>query len=115
MAPARRQSTLLVLALAAVAFGLVPLLLGASGASAPAWSHFWCSPASLRSASRIAGGGLGGALSTLMAAFEVHWPHLLPILAGLATLVYLQRADARYRIQRAHAQYRTQDGESAVG
>jgi hypothetical protein len=27
-----------------------------------------------------------------------HWPHLLPILLGFATLVYLRRANTRYRL-----------------
>jgi hypothetical protein len=31
-----------------------------------------------------------------------HWPHILPIILALWTLVYLWRANARYRASEAH-------------
>jgi hypothetical protein len=91
---------LLVLAIVAVA--LVPLLSIALGGGAPAWSHWWCSPAALRSASH-AGGGFAGRLLALL---KYHWPHVLPIVPGVATLEYLRRANARYESDsRANARY----------
>ncbi len=97
---ARRQAASLALAFAAVVVALEPLVTIAQGGHAPSWSHWWCSPAALRSAVHTAGGSrLGATLLTLLTALEVHWPHFLPILLGLATLVYLWRANARYRSQ----------------
>jgi hypothetical protein len=66
-----RNPAALLLAAAAV---LLPLLTIAG--AGPQW---WCSHAG----------------PTALAALEVHWPHFLPILPGLATLGYLWRANAR--------------------
>ncbi len=33
-----------------------------------------------------------------------HWPHILPIVAALATLVYLRRANARYNSSQRQVQ-----------
>jgi hypothetical protein len=96
----RRTATQLLIALAATAVALAPLLTIAAGSDAPGWAHWLCSPAALRSAAHTVGhSGLG---STLLTALEVHWPHFLPILLGLATLVYLYRANARYQAQDGH-------------
>jgi len=96
----RRTATHLLIALAATAVALAPLLTIAAGSGAPGWAHWLCSPAALRSAAHTVGhSGLGPALLT---ALEVHWPHFLPILLGLATLVYLYRANARYEAQDGH-------------
>jgi hypothetical protein len=80
-------------ALLAVVFALEPLTIVLRGGSdLPAWSHWWCSPATLRAAVHGArGSGLGGLGATALTALELHWPHFLPILLGLATLVYLRR------------------------
>jgi hypothetical protein len=92
----RRTATHLLLAASATAVALEPLLTIAQGSHTPAWAHWLCSPA-LRSAVHTVGGrGLG---TTLLTALEVHWPHFLPILLGLATLVYLYRANMRYHAQ----------------
>ena len=87
------------LAVAALAVGLEPLLVRSLGPSAPSWSHWFCSASSASAASHTAvqAGGPGGALHTTLAVLAVHWPHFLPILLALGTLVYLWRADARYR------------------
>jgi hypothetical protein len=107
----RRTLVAFTLALAgAVAFDRV--LLTAWGSRAPAWSHWWCSPSSLRSAPH-GGAGAGGVtegvaatLLTPMKALLPHWPHLLPILLALTTLVYLWHANARYH---------THDGQAQAG
>jgi hypothetical protein len=89
-----------VLALATLIVGLEPLLVRSLGSSAPGWSHWLCSAHSAASGSHAAGGAggfLGGALHTTLAVLAVHWPHFLPIVLALGTLVYLWRADARHR------------------
>jgi hypothetical protein len=107
----RRSATYYALTLAALVVGLEPLLVRSLGRSAPAWSHWWCSAASsaagaphatagsggLGGLGGGASGGLEGALHTTLAVLAVHWPHFLPILLALGTLVYLWRADAAYR------------------
>lgn len=60
------------------------------GGSATTWSHWWCAPGAR------AVHGAGGSGGSLLRALEVHWPHFLPILLGLVTLVYLWRANARW-------------------
>jgi hypothetical protein len=55
--------------------------------SAAIWSHWWCS------ASAAHGGTVHHLSAGLLLA---HWPHFLPILLALATLVYLHRANRRY-------------------
>jgi hypothetical protein len=73
------------------------------GASAPSWSHWLCSPSTIHSARHAVGGGVGTALSTSLKVLAVHWPHLLPIPLGVATLVYLYRANVRYNRQQRQA------------
>jgi len=96
MARLRRASLLLALGVTTWAFTLRPLLSTASGARAPAWSHWWCSPAALSSAAHTV--RASGLMAGLITAFEVHWPHFLPLLLASGTLVYLWRANTRYRI-----------------
>jgi hypothetical protein len=88
------------LALSVCAAGVVVVsiaTLALGGASARGWVHWLCSPSVLGSAAHgVRAGGLG---VRVLAALEVHWPHFLPALVGLATLVYLWRADARYKSQ----------------
>jgi hypothetical protein len=86
----RRPAVSFALALAAAIVTLAPIVTLLLGVNTPGWSHWLCSPATLRSAAHAVG---GGGLRVL----EVHWPHLLPIVVGLGTLVYLWRADRRYR------------------
>src|SRR5580693_4944362 len=100
MARLRRNGAYLLLTAAATAVVLESVVSVAQGSHAPGWLHWWCSPAALRSAAHTAGGG-GGLAATLLTLLEVHWPHFLPILLGLATLVYLWRADARYHSRHA--------------
>lgn len=86
-----RPSVPVAVALLSLAISLLPivaLLLG-TGTGA-GWIHRWCSPGALGAA----GGGLG---HEVLRALEVHWPHFLPGLLGLGTLVYLRRADRRHR------------------
>ncbi len=92
----------LSLALLATAVALSSLLTITAGGSAPGWSHWWCSPAALRSAAHNVGSSRLGA--GVITALELHWPHFLPALLGLATLVYLWRANARYSTQDASAE-----------
>lgn len=90
------------LALAALVVGLEPLLVRSLGRRAPGWSHWWCSAASGSGASHThaaGGGALGGALHTTLAVLAVHWPHFLPILLALGTLVYLWRANEAWRAE----------------
>ena len=94
----------LALVLAASTVAVEPLLVRTWGSRAPTWSHWWCSASSARSAPHRAGAdGLGAAVLTPIKALAPHWPHFLPILLGLATLVYLWRADVRYRVQEGQA------------
>ncbi len=94
-----RRRALLSLALAFIALGAAGdlALLTARGSQAPGWAHWWCSPAALR---QHGGGGSSGLVGTLLSSLKAvgpHWLHILPIVAALATLVYLRRANARYR------------------
>jgi hypothetical protein len=97
----RRPAVSLALALVAAVLALEPLVTIAQGASAPGWAHWLCSPATLRSAVHTVGASRVG--PTLLSALEVHWPHFLPILVGLGTLIYLWRANARFRAQEVEA------------
>ena len=90
----------LALAVSALALLLESVLVVLLGARAPAWSHWLCSPSAIHSARHaVLGGGLGTALSTSLKVLAVHWPHLLPIPLGAATLVYLYRANVHYHAQ----------------
>jgi hypothetical protein len=102
LAPAfTRTSAHRALALVALVVGLEPLLVRSLGRSAPGWSHLWCSAASSASGTHHAtgSGALGGALHTTLALLAVHWPHFLPILLALGTLVYLWRANEAWRAE----------------
>jgi hypothetical protein len=91
----RRALVSLTLALVAIA-AAADLLLLARGSSAPAWSHWWCSPSALHASPQQPASGLATTVLTPLAALLPHWPHILPILLALATLIYIQRANARY-------------------
>lgn len=94
----------LVAALVFVAVGATCdlLLLAARGSQAPAWAHLWCSPSALRHHSGSLGTGVG-ALFEYAKALIPHWPHILPLVVALATLVYLRRANARYHARDGHS------------
>jgi hypothetical protein len=92
----------LALALFALAVALDGVLVTA-GSRAPAWSHWWCSPSAPHTAPHGAAGGLAATLLAPVSALAPHWPHLLPVLLGLATLVYLRRANTRYHARGALA------------
>jgi hypothetical protein len=107
-----RTTAYCTLALAALVVGLEPLLVQSLGSSAPGWSHWLCSAHSAASGSHAGGGSLlsgggllsdsgwlGGALHTTFAVLAVHWPHFLPIVLALGTLIYLWRADAAWRAE----------------
>lgn len=100
-APAFTRSTAhCALALVALVIGLEPLLVRSLGSRAPGWSHWWCSAANASSTHHATGSGaLGGALHTTLALLAVHWPHFLPILLALGTLVYLWRANEAWRAE----------------
>lgn len=99
-----RRKALLAAALAFVAVGATCdlLLLVARGSRAPAWAHLWCSPAALSHHGGQSGTGLT-ALFGYAKAVTPHWPHILPVVVALATLIYLKRANARYRAQEEHS------------
>ena len=104
--PDRSRRTLLFPAVALAGLLAVGdlLILTARGARAPAWAHLWCSPSSLHSASRHgeqAAGGFLAALPGFLRTILPHWPHILPVVIALATLVYLWRANARYQAHRS--------------
>jgi hypothetical protein len=93
----------LLLAVAALALVLESVAVILLGASAPAWSHWLCSPSSIHSARHaLLSGGLGNTLKVSLQLLAVHWPHLLPIPLGVTMLIYLHRANARYN-QSNHA------------
>lgn len=106
-----RTAAYCALALTALVVGLEPLLVQSLGSSAPGWSHWLCSAHPAASGSHAGGSGwlsiggwlgdgsLGGALHTTLAVLAVHWPHFLPIVLALGTLVYLWRADAAWRAE----------------
>ncbi len=119
--PARlvnRTGAYCALAMAALVVGLEPLLVSRLGSRAPEWSHWLCSAHPAASGSHAAGGWLsgggwlgggwlsgggwlGGALHTTLAVLAVHWPHFLPIVLALGTLLYLWRADAAWLAEAA--------------
>jgi hypothetical protein len=78
----------------AATVALVSGLTLVEGRGAPGWAHWLCSPAALRSAVHAVRGS--GVPTTLLTVLEVHWPHVIPIVVGLGTLVYLWRANALY-------------------
>jgi hypothetical protein len=98
--PSPRRRTFVTLALTLVALGATAdcLLLLAWGSRAPAWSHWLCSPSALHNSAQHHQpiGGLAATLLTTLKTLLPHWPHILPVLLALATLVYLRRANAHY-------------------
>ena len=106
--PTHKRLTHLTAALAVVGIGEWSVLL-AHASQTPTWVHWLCSPSALHSSVLHVGPGLGGLVTRVLGTLEVllpHWPHILPILLALWTLVYLWRANARYRTGEAqtHAQ-----------
>ncbi len=88
------------LALVALVVGLEPLLVRSLGSRAPGWSHWLCSASPTAAGPHATGGGwLGEALHTTLAVLAVHWPHFLPIVLALGTLVYLWRANEAWRAE----------------
>jgi len=106
--PAHKRLIRVTAVLAVVGIGEWSVLL-AHASQTPAWVHWFCSPSTLHPSALHVGPGLGGLLTRVLSILKVvlpHWPHILPILLALWTLVYLWRANARYRAGevRAHAQ-----------
>jgi hypothetical protein len=91
--------------LAVVGIGEWSVLL-AQASQTPTWVHWLCSPSTLHPAVLHIGNGLGGLLTRVLNALRVllpHWPHIVPILLALWTLVYLRRANARYQASEGHS------------
>lgn len=97
--PRLRMALALGVLAVSLVFALVPLVtLVLGGGGAVSWLHRWCSPGALSAAASGVGGS--GVLHGVLAELAIHWPHLLPLLAGVVTVVYLWRADAHHRAQR---------------
>jgi integral membrane sensor domain MASE1 len=96
LGPKRRALLSLALALVALGASADLVLLTARGAGAPSWAHWWCSASALRQHGGQSSGGITATLLGSLRAIAPHWPHILPIVVALATLVYLRRANARY-------------------
>ena len=97
--PAHRRLIRLTAVLAVVGIGEWSVLL-AHASQAPTWVHWLCSSSALHQSVLHAGPGLSGLSTRVLGTVEIlltHWPHILPILLALWTLVYLWRANARYR------------------
>jgi hypothetical protein len=95
--------------LAVVGIGEWSVLL-AHASQTPAWVHWLCSPSALHSSALHVGPGLSGLLPRVLGTLEIlpaHWPHILPILLALWTLVYLWRANARYQAGEVQAHVRS--------
>ncbi|HEX4115513.1 MAG TPA: hypothetical protein VHY18_06535 [Solirubrobacteraceae bacterium] len=106
--PAHKRLVRLTAILAVIGIGEWSVLL-AHASQTPAWVHLLCSPSALHSSVLHAGPGLNGLLTRVLNTLLIllpHWPHILPILLALWTLVYLWRANTRYRAGEgsAHAQ-----------
>jgi integral membrane sensor domain MASE1 len=104
LGPKRRALISLTLALVAVGASADLALLTARGSGAPGWAHWWCSASALRQHGGQSSGGLTATLLGYLRAVAPHWPHILPIVTALATLVYLRRANARYHAHEARAE-----------
>jgi hypothetical protein len=97
--PAHRRLIRLTAVLAVIGIGEWSVLL-AHASQPPTWVHWLCSPLALHSSVLHVEPGLGGLFARVLNTLAVllaHWPHILPILVALWTLVYLWRANARYR------------------
>lgn len=101
MVSCMKRRGLVSLSLAFVAVGAAGdlVLLTARGARSPGLAHWWCSASALHQHGGGTSPGLTGALLGPLGAVAPHWPHILPIVVALATLLYLRRADARYRVR----------------
>lgn len=102
---AHRNLIRLTAVLAVVGIGEWSVLL-AYASQTPTWVHWLCSPSALHPSVLHIGKGLGGLLTRTLNALGVllpHWPHILPILVALGTLVYLWRANVRYGAGEGHA------------
>lgn len=104
LSPRRRALLSLTLALLALGASADLALLVARGAGAPSWAHWWCSASALRQHGGQSSGGLTATLLSSLKGIAPHWPHILPIVAALATLVYLRRANARYHVNDARGE-----------
>jgi hypothetical protein len=83
------------------------LLVTSRGSQAPRWAHWWCSASGSSLSARHGSEPSPSLLARLfdsLAALLPHWPHILPIVAALATLLYLWRANARYDSSRGQPQ-----------
>lgn len=103
--PTHRRLIRLTAVLAVAGIGEWSVLL-AHASQTPTWVHWLCSPSALRPSVLHVGQGLSGLLVRVLNVLRVllpHWPHILPILVALWTLVYLWRANARYQASEAHA------------
>jgi hypothetical protein len=96
-----KSRTLAYLSLVVLALGAAGdlVLVTAQGSQAPGWAHWWCSASGLHTSAPHgqATAGLVGTMLGFLEALAPHWPHILPIFVALGTLVYLRRANARFR------------------
>jgi hypothetical protein len=95
---AHKRLIRLTAVLAIVGIGEWSVLL-AHASQTPTWVHWLCSPSALRPSVLHVGPGLSGLLTRVLGTLEVllpHWPHILPILVALWTLLYLWRANAQH-------------------
>jgi hypothetical protein len=93
----RKPAVSLALSIFAAVVALVSIATLVIGQGTHGWVHWLCSPGVLRAA--VHSVRSGGIAAKALTAIEIHWPHFVPALLALATLVYLWRADARYRSQ----------------
>jgi hypothetical protein len=93
--PARTRACFF-LAFGALTTALVFVFVSTLDNRAPAWSHWWCSPSAHVAPTLNADSGPGVLLLGLVKLLAIHWPHFLPLLLGMATVVYLWRANKNY-------------------
>jgi hypothetical protein len=94
-----RPAVSLALSIFAAVVALASIATLVIGQRVHGWVHWLCSPGVLGSAAHSV--RASGIAAKALTALEIHWPHFLPALLALATLVYLSRANARYRAQEA--------------
>jgi hypothetical protein len=94
-----RPAVSLALSICATVVALGSIATLALGQGTHGWVHWLCSPNVLGSAAHSV--RASGIAAKALTALEIHWPHFLPALLALATLVYLWRANARYQAQAA--------------
>lgn len=96
---AHRRLVRLTALLAVVGIGEWSVLL-AHASQTPTWVHWLCSPSALHRSVLHVEPGLSGLFTRVLDTALIllpHWPHILPILVALWALVYLRRANERYR------------------